>query len=143
MPGSNWYVSNQGAQSGPFPDATFRQMLAAGQVPPGALVWQEGMQGWVPATSIAQPSVPAVPGGMPPPAVVGVHPPKSRALTIVFAIFLPGVHRIYLGLNPGLGVAQLVGCLLLWTGCAGWLINIWAVIEAVNFKTDGQGQPLN
>jgi hypothetical protein len=62
-----WFYSSQGAQRGPVPLATLREMLARGQVMWTELVWTAGMPAWSPASNVRELKQPAAPGDRPPP----------------------------------------------------------------------------
>lgn len=72
LPGQ-WMLNTNGVQTGPYDDAVFRMMYAQGQIPLNAMVWQVGMQSWVPVTQAL--GVMPRPGGMPP--MMGGYPPPS------------------------------------------------------------------
>ena len=80
-----WFYSQQGAQRGPVPLATLRQMLAHGQVLWSEMVWTAGMTAWSPATGVpalrtvaAQPSSPGSrPPPLPPQAIRDAAPPPA------------------------------------------------------------------
>ena len=61
MANGEWYYASGGQQQGPVPLDTLRQMLAAGQVQPGDLVWTQGMPNWSPANNV--PGLMDAPGG--------------------------------------------------------------------------------
>lgn len=67
---ADWYVSVNGGQAGPFPEAEFERMRARGLVPQNAFVWREGMANWILASEL--------PGGAsaapPPPPITGPSP---------------------------------------------------------------------
>jgi hypothetical protein len=64
-----WFYSRQGAQRGPVPMATLRQMLAGGQVLWSEMVWTAGMPAWSSASSVSalRPTAATSPGSRPPP----------------------------------------------------------------------------
>lgn len=71
---STWHYMKNGTQNGPASVDEVRSLLSSGALPGDALVWREGLAGWVPANSLpefsgaAQPATaPAVP---PPPGAV-------------------------------------------------------------------------
>jgi len=49
---SDWHVSKDRQQAGPFTSAELRTMVSYGQLGPNDFVWKEGMQDWVPASKI-------------------------------------------------------------------------------------------
>jgi len=60
----SWFFASQGQQHGPYPEAQFRQFIAAGTVTAETLVWTEGMANWQKAGD-----VPGLLAGAPPPAM--------------------------------------------------------------------------
>lgn len=69
---ANWYVSVNGGQAGPYPEADFERMRAQGLVPPNAYVWCEGMGNWILASELpggASVAPPPLPTMAPPPGV--------------------------------------------------------------------------
>lgn len=63
----NWYYSAGSERRGPFSDAEFQQLVAAGQIGPDTLVWSTGMTDWQPWRTLqAAPSG----GDAPPPTPV-------------------------------------------------------------------------
>lgn len=56
---ANWYVSVNGSQAGPYPDAEFERMRAQGMVPPDAYVWCDGMVNWILASELPGGASPA------------------------------------------------------------------------------------
>ena len=70
---SSWYVNVGGQSHGPMTDTAFEQMRASGGIPPNALVWRNGMQSWVPMSTLF--------GGPPPasfPAAATAATPQER-----------------------------------------------------------------
>ncbi len=62
------HITRKGEQHGPYPEASAREMLAAGQLLPTDLAWHAGADGWKPLSELlgaAQP--PATPPPTPPP----------------------------------------------------------------------------
>ncbi len=59
---------------------------------------------------------------------------KSRTVYIILGLFLGslGIHNFYAG-RTGVAIAQLLLC---WT-CVTWL---WALIEILTVKKDGEGR---
>lgn len=48
------WVALNGQQSGPFNEATLKQLVSSGQLNPNSLVWKEGMASWQAASTIAE-----------------------------------------------------------------------------------------
>ncbi len=72
----SWFFASQGQQQGPVPEAGLRELIAAGAITEGTLVWTEGMADWQRAGEIpglgagaSGPPVMPRPGG--PPASAG------------------------------------------------------------------------
>lgn len=49
---SDWHVSKDRQQTGPFTSAELRAMVSSGHLGPDDFVWKEGMKDWVPAGKI-------------------------------------------------------------------------------------------
>lgn len=64
MADRSWFFASQGQQHGPYPEAQFRQFIAAGTVTAETLVWTDGMANWQKAGD-----VPGLLAGAPPPAM--------------------------------------------------------------------------
>ncbi len=64
-PVTQYYVSVNGQQAGPFDMNTLQQMIAQGQLTKETYVWKQGMQGWLAAGQV--PEVAALFGAVPPP----------------------------------------------------------------------------
>src|SRR5262245_11474969 len=67
---ASWYIAVNGAQQGPYDQATLAQYAAAGTLNAGTLVWQRGMAAWRAASDV--PQVAALFADAPPPL-----PPQS------------------------------------------------------------------
>ena len=78
----------------------------------------------------------------PQPTVITVMLAKSRLIYILLAIFLGclGIHNFYAG-RIGSAVAQLLITLL--CGFLSPITWIWAIIDIITVKTDGEGRPFN
>jgi uncharacterized protein DUF4339 len=87
MADRSWFFASQGQQHGPYPEAQFRQFIAAGTVTGETLVWTEGMANWQKAGDI--PGLLAAPSG--PPAVPGAFPatgiPAGGSLSVDLSIW--------------------------------------------------------
>ncbi|MBS0198479.1 MAG: RDD family protein [Planctomycetes bacterium] len=87
--GSMWYFVFAGQRQGPVPEAKIRELINAGQVKAGTLVWTEGMAEWLPVESVpalasfaaeaAQAGVHTAPPTLPGPLVAGVPGPTNYA----------------------------------------------------------------
>ena len=62
------HITRKGEKHGPYPEASAREMLAAGQLLPTDLAWHAGADGWKPLSEVL--GVEAQPAATPPP------PPK-------------------------------------------------------------------
>ena len=51
--GRSWHYEDRGAQHGPVDESVLRQMLATGQLDCDAMVWNDGMTQWAPASRIS------------------------------------------------------------------------------------------
>ncbi|MEW6367465.1 MAG: GYF domain-containing protein [Acidobacteriota bacterium] len=56
-----WYYVARGEQQGPLPESSIRELLRENRLPPDTLVWAEGCEGWMPASSAGLAAA-AVPG---------------------------------------------------------------------------------
>jgi TM2 domain-containing membrane protein YozV len=64
------------------------------------------------------------------PAYFGERPvDKSPFLAAILSLFIVGVGQMYNG-EVGKGILMFIGCILLWALLLGWIINIWAIIDA-------------
>ncbi|MCA6362017.1 MAG: SPFH domain-containing protein [Bacteroidetes bacterium] len=70
-PMEQYYVAVNGQQSGPYPLATFVQMIQAGQLRADSVVWKNGMAGWAAANTLPELAAyfNAPPPPPPPPAI--------------------------------------------------------------------------
>jgi hypothetical protein len=72
-----YHYQSDGRRAGPVTEARLRELLAAGHLRPGDLVWREGMPEWVPAARV--PELAVTPPGAP--ATVTMHPGASSGVT--------------------------------------------------------------
>ncbi|MCP4617125.1 MAG: DUF4339 domain-containing protein [Bradyrhizobium sp.] len=72
---NQWFFAANGQQQGPYPEAQFRDLIAAGTVRPDTLVWAEGMAGWQKAGEVPG----LMPSGGPPMMPQGGPPPMMGA----------------------------------------------------------------
>lgn len=85
---SDWYYAKGDEQQGPVPEGDLRRRLASGILAADTLVWQDGMEGWKPASSIealAPPASPAAAG----PATVEPAPPAASAAPEAVSPYAP------------------------------------------------------
>lgn len=72
----DWFYTQQGQQVGPVSPDQLRQLVATGSLPPGELVWRDGLSSWIPAHTVpglftpqqlaaGLPPAPSLPGGTP------------------------------------------------------------------------------
>jgi TM2 domain-containing membrane protein YozV len=55
--------------------------------------------------------------------------PKSPGLALLLSFFVPGIGQMYNG-QIGKGIVMLLLCVILWMVLLGWIIWIWAMIDA-------------
>ncbi len=92
---STWHYMKNGAQNGPVTVDEVRSLLTSGGLNSDALVWREGLAGWVPANTLpefsgaAQPAV--VAAAVPPPPGVATPETADVEKNKIFAIlaYLP------------------------------------------------------
>ncbi len=68
------HITRKGEQHGPYPEASAREMLAAGQLLPTDLAWHAGADGWKPLSELLGA---AQPPATPPPTPPAGGPPSS------------------------------------------------------------------
>ncbi len=71
LPTVQFHIVLNGQQHGPFPVAMLQQMIPMGTFNAAALVWRQGMVGWLPASTVPELAVlfaPAAPPPLPPSA---------------------------------------------------------------------------
>jgi type II secretory pathway pseudopilin PulG len=100
------YLLLNDAQQGPFSADQVRAMLAAGEITPETLAWQEGMSDWAAVASLLGPPPAPEPVLPPSPAPLPAPPPTPAAVTIVPAT-LPAALPPEKGMSPWL-IALLV-----------------------------------
>jgi TM2 domain-containing membrane protein YozV len=54
---------------------------------------------------------------------------KSPFLAAVLSLLIVGVGQMYNG-QVGKGFLMMFGCILLWGAMLGWIVNIWAIVDA-------------
>ncbi len=89
---SQWYLSHEGQQSGPFDAAQAAERARAN---PNGYAWREGFTEWIPISQVAEFSKPSAPTA---------HPPKTAprmADEIDFKIFGTEMQFVEVELDPG------------------------------------------
>ena len=109
---SNWFIAVNGKSEGPFPESDIRNRLMSGSLAPDAMVWREGMQGWIPASQVPEFSGQAgIPGTVPAPPVIST----SHAHEIDFEIFGHEMQFVEIELDPGESVVSEAGAMMYMT----------------------------
>lgn len=153
---AEWHVSVDQKIYGPFSGQELKSMSADGRLEYDSLVQKVGgPEQWIkaaedralskffmpaPKTQLSRPhSISAGDGAQvvtvnniigTQPTYLGERPvDKSSFLAAILSLFIVGVGQMYNG-EVGKGFLMLFGCILLWTVMLGWIINIWAIIDA-------------
>ena len=83
---SGWYFSFGGQQFGPVPKSELEQRSESGTLPPGTLVWTDGMAEWEPLSRHIPPALHPAPALVPvPPILPSVEHPASPAIASAVA----------------------------------------------------------
>ena len=107
--GDVWYFARGQEVMGPFSREIMRQIHEGGQLPPGTLVWREGMEGWKPVEEVAELGLAAPPASVPvrlrPPSVPPASPAPASAspIPVVFPaaeIAAPAAQRLKIKVRP-------------------------------------------
>lgn len=53
-PARTWYAVLQGRQTGPFSMGEMASMASEGSISSGTYVWKQGMEDWLPVSSVAE-----------------------------------------------------------------------------------------
>jgi hypothetical protein len=69
---SSWYYLVGHEQKGPFEEWDLAATFSAGELPPGTLVWKEGLENWIPASSV--PALTAAPASAEPEPEPEIYP---------------------------------------------------------------------
>jgi uncharacterized protein (TIGR00266 family) len=93
-----WFISINGAQQGPYDQATAAMQARAN---PGAFCWRQGFQNWLPVGQVAElfQAAPAAPQGMMPSAPNAFG--GQRADEVDYKIFGEDVQFVEIELDPG------------------------------------------
>ena len=70
------HINRAGQQYGPYPEATARDMLAAGQLLPTDLAWHPGAEGWKTLQELLGPETTQA-AAAPPSTVQSCRPPQK------------------------------------------------------------------
>ncbi|WP_028583242.1 TIGR00266 family protein [Desulfogranum mediterraneum] len=106
---SNWYIAVNGQSQGPYSQEQLRQTLAAGQLEPSLLVWQEGYSDWVPASQIPELTLPG--SNAPPPPF-----PGQQAHEIDYRIVGQEMQFVEIELDPNESVISEAGAMMYMDG---------------------------
>jgi GYF domain 2 len=101
----NWFYAVGQAREGPLAESGLRQLIAAGNLASGTLIWTDGLAQWQPAGSIAEFA----------PLFRGKGPPPLPATPIGYATPLPTLSGDPLADSAGMRM-------LLPVGRSGWAI---------------------
>jgi len=52
LPGTQWHFASNGAQQGPYDEATIQNLVNQGQITRDTLVWSTGMENWIAAKDV-------------------------------------------------------------------------------------------
>ncbi len=130
----NWYYSKDGQQQGPVAQVKLQQMLQSGELTSSSLVWKQGMEDWVPASTVSDfktveeeidsngagsaegvtPYAPPVapvhsPQGYQPPMAMGQKPNNYLVQSIILTVIIPIFTMIFCCCLPiPLGVVPLI-----------------------------------
>lgn len=140
-----YYVMVGDERRGPFTLQQLQGMWQSGAITMDTKYWIEGLDDWMPLSSIleliqpplrahqAQPYF-AAPGQL-------VRPAKNRGIYIILGLFLGclGIHNFYAGYH-GRGAAQLIITVVLGWFYVGLIVTaVWALIEICTVRHDGNG----
>ena len=76
-PETKWFLFQNDVQTGPYAAQELKRMIANGQVPASAFVWQENFSEWKPVDSVAELKA-AAPGAPPPARVAAPATPAEK-----------------------------------------------------------------
>jgi hypothetical protein len=105
-----WYVNRLGEPQGPVSWDQLVQMAATGELKPDDLIWREGTNDWVPASSVTGLGLQPPP---PPPSPAGIVAPYAR----------PERHRAAKSHATPLALGIVFVLALLAAGWIGWALN--------------------
>lgn len=153
---AKWYVSVNEDVYGPFSGHDLKEMAAEGRLEYDGLVQRVGgSEKWLqaaddrtlskffsPTPKPQAPRASSVSAGdgaqivtvnntiAAPLAYLGEKPvDKSPFVAAILSLLIVGVGQMYNG-QVGKGFLMMFGCILLWAVMLGWIINIWAIVDA-------------
>lgn len=94
-----WHVGVHGERKGPFTKEQVDQMIEKGDVTARNVVWQEGMEDWVPAEQVEEFAEALENAPPPPPTGRG---PRENPFALYFANFWKGLRNILVDPDGGL-----------------------------------------
>jgi len=83
---TQWYYAVEGTSVGPVDQVEFDGLVAAGTIRRETLVWQEGMDDWLPYGRVSMPAMQAPPTAPPPSLNGGTNPARADANSFVGAL---------------------------------------------------------
>lgn len=83
---TQWYYAIEGASVGPVDQSQFDELVAAGTIRNETLVWQEGMDDWLPFGRAHTPAAQDMPTAPPPAMEGGTDPARADANSFIGAL---------------------------------------------------------
>lgn len=131
MSGEQWYVGQSGDRKGPFTSEDLRKMAESGELKPSDLIWKQGLEQWVPASSaknlfpaqIGPPPLPSEEAG-PPPLPADAAPPLPAS----------GPRRTHATQAGGAGIPP-------WAKIAGGVVTAIVVLSVLGRLMVGSPGP--
>lgn len=154
---AEWSIEIDGKTYGPFTGHQLKGFVIDGRLEPSTKIMRAGGLNWIAASTDTTlrklfPAVgpPPLPARLPvsgiqagerstvvqvnnyisnPPVWIDPGADKSPGVALILSLIIVGVGQFYNG-DVGKGIGMMVLCVLLWTFYLGWIINIWAMIDA-------------
>lgn len=134
-----WYYQQGENRVGPVSEEMIRNLLLSQILNINSLVWKEGMSNWVPVhqTGLAT-GLPLPPPPLPNKTMTN-SAAKDRIAYVLLAVFLGslGIHNFFAGYKKN-AIIQLAVTLVT-CGFGGFVIWVWAIIEACTVTKDADG----
>ena len=152
-----WFAHVDGTSYGPYTGHQIKQMISSDQIRDSDFLCPEGGNAWTQAKSDPllgalfrkrepepQPSnisentgtIVQVTNNIPNNNAVhaalllsGAAAPKSPGVALLLSFLICGVGQMYNG-QVGKGFLMLIGCVALWFALLGWIVWIWAMVDA-------------